>query len=124
MDRTAAITAILTSLIGAGLLAYVRDAVKAWRARSKANTSEAREALHVATADQSLIVVARARDELAEDLVLLRTTLSEERADRAAERAAWAAERRSMREEIDALEAKLRGLLDEVSDLRRRHAAG
>jgi len=122
MDSTTAITSILVALIGAGLLSYTRDAYRAFRSRSAASTPEAREALHVATADQSLIVVARARDELAEDNALLRAALSEERSSAARERAEWAVERRAMRDEIDALEAKLRGLLDEVSALKRRHS--
>lgn len=122
MDRTTAVTSVLTALIAAGLLAYIKDAVHAYRERRAAATPEAREALHVATADQSLLVVARARDELEEDNRRLRVTLSEERSRHDAERASWASEKREMRREIDALEAKLRGLLREVEQLRTRHS--
>lgn len=120
MDRTTALTNIAVALIAAGLLNYARDAFKAFRARKVAGTPEAREALHVATADQSLIVVARARDELVEDNVRLRLTISEERTRHAEDRAQWARDKAILRGEIDSLEAKLRGLLDEVTALRTR----
>ncbi len=116
------ITAVVVALIAAGLLNYVRDAVKAIRARRAASTPEARDALHVTAADQSLLVVVKARDELADDNERLRTTITEERARHAEDRATWAAEKLELRQEIDDLESKLRALLDEVTSLRERHA--
>ena len=122
MDRTTAVTSIITALIAAGLLSYIKDAIRAYRARRIAATPEARDALHVATADQSLLVVAKARDELEEDNRRLRVTLGEERARHDVERNEWYSEKRQMRAEIDELEAKLRGLLREVEQLRTRHS--
>lgn len=124
MDNTTAVTTVITALIGAGVLTYVRDAVRAIRARRTAATPEAREALHVATADQSLLVVAKARDELVEDNTRLRVTIAEERTRHAEDRAQWAREKAHLRAEIDSLEAKLRGLLDEVTALRTRTTTG
>lgn len=120
MDRTTAVTSIITALIAAGILTYVRDAYRAFRARRIAATPAAREALHVATADQSLLVVAKARDELVEDNTRLRVMLAEERTRSAEDRARAEREKALMRAEIDSLEAKLRGLLDEVTALRTR----
>lgn len=120
MDRTASITAIVVAALGAGLLSYLRDAFKVWRNRSKAATPAGRDAIYVETADKSLLVVAKARDELGEDNARLRLSIVEERSRHAEDRAQWATEKRELRAEIDSLESKLRALLNEVSALRTR----
>jgi vacuolar-type H+-ATPase subunit I/STV1 len=116
------VTEILVALIAAGLLSYVKDAVKAFRARHQARTPEGRDALHVTAADQSLVVVVKARDELEEDNRRLRETLTEDRMRYSEDRSRWDAEKRQMRDEIDSLEAKLRAMLTEVEALKSRHA--
>lgn len=120
MDRLEAVTTIVVALISGGLLSYGKDAVKGYRARKDAATPEAREALAVGVADKSLLVVAKARDELEEDNARLRVTIVEERNRHAEDRAQWVAEKARLRAEIDALEGKLRALLSEVEDLRHR----
>ena len=120
MDRLEAATTVVVALIGAGVLSYLRDFAKGWRSRKEARTPEAREALAVGVADKSLLVVAKARDELEEDNARLRVTIVEERNRHAEDRAQWVAEKSRLRAEIDALEGKLRALLSEVEDLRHR----
>lgn len=122
MDRTTAVTSVIVALISAGLLTYFKDATHAWRTRRAAGTTEAREAMHVATADKSLLVVARARDELAEDNDRLRVIIAEDRRRHAEDRMRWDEEKKTMREEIESLEAKLRAILREVEELKSRHA--
>ena len=125
-------TPILVALIAAGLLKYSVDLGKWAYARYKGGTIEGREATHVSTVDQSLAVVARARDELESDVALLRAMLQEERASsasreadlirrHAADRTEWSREKSSMRAEIDGLQERLRAMLDELEDLKRRH---
>jgi chromosome segregation ATPase len=114
-------TAILIALISAGLLKYAVDAVKAFRNRARARTPEALQATQIATVDQSLAVVARARDELEADNSRLRLQMAEAEARHEADRARWELRDKSRREEIEVLEAKLRQLLTEVEKLKDRH---
>lgn len=114
------LTPIIVALIGAGLLGFVRDGIRGFRARKAAGSPTARETLAVGVADASLLVVAKARDELEEDNARLRVSIVEERNRHAEDRAQWAREKAALRGEIDSLEAKLRGLLDEVTALRSR----
>lgn len=123
MDRTAAVTNVVVALIGAGLLSYGRDSLRAWKARRDQRLPSARDAISVREADASLLVVAKARDELEEDNRRLRVTISEERHRHAEDRATWAQEKSVLRGEIDALEAKLRALLAEVTALRTKTGA-
>lgn len=116
------ITSILVALIAAGLLSYVRDAIKAIRHRRYAASPEGIASANVAAADGSLLVVVKARDELEADNARLRLELTETRARYTEDRNHWGAEKAEMRGEIDALSAKLRALLAEVEDLRTRHA--
>lgn len=113
---------IIVALIAAGLLGYVRDGVKAWRDIKKRKTPEGRDSARVVAADESLLVVVKARDELENDNARLRLELQETRTRAAEDRAGWAAEKADMRQEIDTLSAKLRALLDEVEDLKTRHS--
>lgn len=115
---------VLIALIAAGLLKYAVDLIRWVNARRLAKTPDGRQAMTIATVDQSLTVVARARDELQEDNARLRETLTSERARYDQERIRWEAREKSMRAEIDALEQKLRDLLSEVENLKIRHNRG
>jgi hypothetical protein len=107
-------TAILSVLVAGGLLKWIKS-------RRDGRTPEARQATHVATVDQSLTVVARARDELEADNARLRAQGAEDRARYEADRARWELRETAMRNEIDALEAKIRALLTEVEKMKDRH---
>jgi hypothetical protein len=124
--------AIVVALIGAGALRYAERAWDKLRARRAASSPAGVESARLAVADQSLAVVAHARDELAEDNRRLRAIVNEERDHHASEldrqrrlhaedRAEWLADKAAMRAEIDALEAKLRAVLSEVEAFKRRH---
>jgi len=113
-------TAILIALISAGLLKYAVDAVKAFRLSRRAKTPEARGSQAIATVDQSLAVVAKARDELEADNARLRAQQAESDARHASERAEWVTERAALRSEIADLERRLREILTEVQSLRMR----
>jgi len=120
VTRTEAIVTITVALISAGLLQYARDAVKTWRAARDRRRPSARDAATIAEVDASLVVVAKARDELEEDNRRIRLTLSEERHAHAEDRARWEREKAGLRAEIDTLESKLRAMLVEVEQLRSR----
>lgn len=114
-------TAILIALISAGLVKYLADAVRWWRSRRQAQTPAAQQAMTISTVDQSLSVVARARDELEADNTRLRRLMSEADARHEADRVRWELLDARRREEIEALESKLRALLGEVERLKDRH---
>lgn len=124
-------TQVLVALISAGILTTLRDIVKWIGDRRKGSTPAGRQAVNIATVDQSLAVVAKARDELETDNALLRAMLSEERAAsasresdlisrHAAERITWQTEKADLKAEIADLERRLRELLTEVENIRRR----
>lgn len=115
-------TEILVALIAGGLLTVARDAYKAFRFRRVQQLPEARQALTISTVDQSLAVVAKARDELEADNERLRRQQAEDHARYEADRARWELRESAMRAEIDALEQKLRDLLREVENMKDRHA--
>lgn len=125
-------TALIAVLGAAGAFSYLRDIIKWIAARRKGSTPEGRQSANIATVDQSLSVVARARDELEADNALVRAVLAEERAAHASEKAdlirrhanergEWHAEKSAMRAEIDGLQSRLRAMLDELEELKRRH---
>lgn len=114
-------TAILVALIAAGLLKYVMDFVKWLRSRHEASKPDAVRSSTIATVDQSLAVVARARDELEADNLRLRRERDEQDARHDADRARWELRDKARREEIEVLERKLRALLAEVEKLKDRH---
>lgn len=122
MSTGETVSTVLVALIGAGLLNFARDGIKALVAGRRARTPEARESYTVAAADESLLVVAKARDELEKDNARLRAERTEEDRRHAVDRETWALEKVQLRSEIDALEVKLRGLLDEFTALKSRHA--
>ncbi|MDT8915772.1 hypothetical protein [Amycolatopsis sp. PS_44_ISF1] len=115
-------TEVLVALIAAGLLKYAVDLAKWWSARRKRKSPEGVQSANLATLDQSLAVVARARDELEADNARLRSQLAESDARHAAERATWAEEKASMKAEIHDLERRLREMLAEIENLKIRHA--
>lgn len=118
------ISVVLTGGIGRFAVQAVRD----WRNRPMTVDQ------HVSSIDASIITVARARDELAEDNTRLRQMIVEERERWDAEREAWSAERLTLRNEIASLETLIRreraesaarydALLQRLSDLSARHAS-
>jgi vacuolar-type H+-ATPase subunit I/STV1 len=121
MTWLTAATNVVIALIAAGLLTFGRDLWQARKTKLLAATPEGRDAAHVMNVDQSLVVVARARDELEADNVRIRETLTEQRQQHAEDRERWAREKSLMRAEIDALETKLRALLAELERIRDRH---
>ena len=116
---------IIVALIAAGLFGWLRDLWKNYKEKKAAALPEAVEAaaIHaaVAQADESVLVVARARAELALDNKRLREEIAEKDLRHATERLEWRKERQELREEIDALEQKLRMALGEVQALKQRH---
>lgn len=118
-------TPVLVALIAAGLFKAVVDGVRHLYNRYKKKHDEAtpdgRHAVLATTLDQSLAVVARARDELEADNVRLRAQMIEADARHEADRARWELRDKARREEIEVLERKLRALLAEVEKLKDRH---
>ena len=114
-------SAILIALISAGLLKYAVDFLRWLKARQTAQTPAAQQAMAISTVDQSLAVVAKARDELEADNARLRAQMAESDARHEADRARWELRDKVRREEIEVLEAKLRSLLTEVEKLKDRH---
>lgn len=113
---------VLVALIGAGVLRYL-EAVARWVIRRRAAATPAgQRATVLEEADQTVTVVAHARDELAEDNRRLRALIGEMRVQHSEDRAQWSAERATMRAEIDSLETRARELLTELIELKRRHA--
>lgn len=113
---------VLVALIGAGVLRYLEAVVRWFIRRRTAATPAGQRAAVLVEADQTVTVVAHARDELAEDNRRLREQIVEERTRHSEDRAQWAAEKATMRGEIDALETRARELLTELIELKRRHA--
>lgn len=117
------ISILLTGGAGKSLFDFVKD----WRARPSKGERQ------VATIDASIVTVAKARDELAEDNARLRAMLDEERTRHDGDRARWDAERASLRREIEELREQIRRERDEaerrydtllarLADLSARHA--
>lgn len=115
-------TPIIVALIAAGLLKYVIDGIRWFYHRYRGRSPERKQAAVISTVDQSLAVVAKARDELEADNARLRVQLAESDARHEVERARWGEEKAAMRNEINDLERRLRELLAEVQNLKTRHA--
>lgn len=106
------IVALLTG--GGGKFAY--DAFVQWRA------SPPRGIRQQSLVDANIATVARARDELEEDNVRLRTIIAEERKQRAeverlheSDRTRWDLDRERLRADVDRLERRLRAEQAEAS---------
>lgn len=119
----------LVALLSSGwAVSFYRD----WRRRREGRDPLARESLHIAGVDRSVVVMERAMGQLEDDNARLRQEREQsdqrhaaerQRSDQrhAAERAEWFTERGRLREEIDQLESKLRRILEELSELKARH---
>lgn len=119
------VTAIIIALVAAGALDWARALVKARGDRKQlalaTSSPEGRASASLDFADQSILVVAKARDELEADNDRLRSALTDERTARATdadrhskEREEWRREREAMRAEIDALETRLRTIRERL----------
>jgi hypothetical protein len=116
---------LLAALLGAGLLDLMAKGVRWIIGRNHASKPEVVEQakVHAAVveADASLIVVAKARDELADDNQRLRDQNVTERARYDRDREEWRKERAELKRDIERMETKLRQALGEVHDLKVRH---
>lgn len=134
--NNSSITTILAALLAGGLLNLVWRAfmwvVDRFRKSQPAVVESKRIHDAVREADQSLLVVAKARDELAEDNNRLREQVESERRRHEKQsdtercryekdRADWRAERTSLRQEIEKLEAALRSIQDEIQQMKARY---
>lgn len=123
---------VISILVSGGMLGYVRDWVKDHRVITR-TPKLVRDQIAANTAtDSSITVLARARDELAEDNERLRRTLGEERKnagelrailyrereDHARERSDWEAREQRYLARIEALERRVNELLDDIHRLR------
>ena len=109
------ITGFLALLSGGGAK-FLYDAVRQWR---NAPPRQLRSQLVV---DANIATVARARDELEEDNVRLRSIIVEERAQRieverlhAEERSRWLSDQQRLRGDVSRLEIQIRSERDEAA---------
>lgn len=123
---------ILAIALSVGVINLAERGIRSAIARRKATRPEAiqKQRVHdaVAAADESIAVVAKARDELAEDNKLLReqSSIDRQRYDkdlgylrlRVSE---LEAERTVMRKEIDSMETMLRQALREIEEMKNRY---
>lgn len=139
---SASVVTILTALLGAGVLQFlitIGKGLVSWRRRNRPEHVE-QQRIHegIAAASESVAVVVTSRVELANDNKRLRTEMTELVARHAAEREEWRAElqeqdirhateraewlgdRKRLRQDMEAIEARLRASLDELDLLRRR----
>jgi len=123
---------LLAAALGAGLLNLIDKFVRSIIARHRASKPQAIQAQRVhdavAAADQSIAVVARARDELEEDNRRLREqgTADRQRYDKDLNFLRFRVseletERKAMREEINSMENRLRQALGEIEGLKARY---
>lgn len=112
---------LLTVITALGSAGWLGSLLREWRQRRDATSPIARESQHIAGADQSLLVVIRARDELEADNARMRKQAAEDNAQHTAERAEWWRERAQLKGEIDRVEQELRRILAELSQLRAQH---
>ncbi len=114
MSESKELLTFLSVLFGAGGAGVaIVGAIRDWTQKRRTQIS---------SLDANMLTVGLARDQLAADNDRLRRERGEDAARHAADRAEWAKERAEMRAEIDALEAKLRDMLDELVELRLRSA--
>lgn len=123
MSAAEAASTVIVALIGAGLLNFIKDGIKAWRAGRAATTPEARASYTLTTVDDSLAIVSKARDELEADNARLRKQQTEDDSRHEADRGRWERKERTYLAEIEALEQKVRGVLIELTSLKDRHIA-
>lgn len=105
--------ALIATVLGAGGGgAVVIGAIRDYFNRRRSSPSQS---------DANVLSVGLARDQLEKDNERLRQERAEDHARHERERAEWARTRAEDRSEIDALERKVRELLDELIALRTRH---
>lgn len=123
---------VLAVILSVGVLNVAERGIRSLIARRRASRPEAieRQKVHdaVAQADESIAVVAKARDELAEDNQRLRDQSAVDRQrydkDLGALRlrvSELETERRVMRDEIDSMENRLRQALGEIDAMKARY---
>lgn len=123
---------LLAILLSGAVIKLIADAIKALREKHKRTQPQAveRQRVHdaVAAADESIIVVAKARDELAEDNARLREQIvadrqryDRDRDDWRFQQAAYEAEKKAMRAEVASVETQLRRALGEIEGLKARY---
>jgi chromosome segregation ATPase len=116
---------LVSILVSGGLFGYIRDWVKQRRI-TKETPQTVREQISVNSAtDSSLSIVARARDELAEDNDRLRAELADERENLKVlrstiyrEREDWSKREARYLARIDHLETSVNSLREEIHNLR------
>ena len=117
--------ALVVGVLGSGGTKFIYDIVKDWKNRPTGDQKS------ISNIEQSIVTVARARDELIEDNAQIRATLAEERKrwdeERCRyenERQAWFAERRNIQSEISQERASWQQerhvLQDEISSLEKQ----
>lgn len=112
----------------AGGIGYIlKSAWDLFARRSDAKTPQANAVFQLTHTGQQVDILARVNKELEDDMnrfrVILTETEARARANEAAWQAresAWFAERRKLQEQLDAMHAQVRSLLDEVETLQKR----
>jgi hypothetical protein len=99
-DEPALVTIAALLVTGGGKVAF--DFYKAWK------EGPPKELRAVSLADANLALVAKARDELIEDIIRLRAELLEKDARHAADRTQWLADQERLRADVARLEQQIR----------------
>lgn len=120
-ETTDVLKTFVVALLGAGILGYARSGYQGLRARFSSSNAGSQRMHTISEADQSLLVIARARDELGEDLDRCRRERAEDVSRFVDERTAWELERIQLKNEINRLEKRLRELLNELIEFRNRN---
>lgn len=128
MGNSSAAVTIIVALIGAGLLTFLRDGIRAVRRRwseSSADVLERKAAeLDMDAADKSSIRLIRENTALAARNEQLYAELTRSDARHVAEIEMRDRREALMRAEMDDMERRLRDMLDELVELRTRHGVG
>lgn len=119
--NAAVVTALVSSVIGSGLVMYLLDAVRAWLRRRKEAPSGPE--LTRKDIDSNILTMSRVQEQLERRNAALVKEL--EQADRrhARERAEAEERETDLRSRIELLEAKLRVMLTELEELRTQFTA-
>lgn len=127
MGSNGAAVTIIVALIGAGVLTFLRDGIRAVRRRWSESSADALERkaaeADLDAADKSSIRLIRENTALAARNEQLYAELTRSDARHSSEREDWQRERALMRAEMDDMERRLRDMLDELVELRTRHGA-
>ena len=112
----------------AGGVGYIlKSAWDLFARRADAKTPQANAVFQLTHTGQQVDILARVNSELEDDMNRFRVILTETEARARASEAAWQAreaawfeERRKLQEQLDAMHAQVRSLLDEVETLQKR----